>query len=545
MAGQRGEDLKAECYPISIFPPTSRLFLDFTERQDPLVPFYQSSAYSTDWMVAPAILPAKERVALCNALEQSIQGSPERPAKIEQNLSRLRGGAGAVVTGQQVTLFGGPLFTLLKAATAIRRAKDASASGRPHVPIFWLATEDHDFAEAADVTFPANGELKTLALTQDERAGRPVGGIELGGQVEELLSQAKKILGPCEVMDDLVRCYRPGATIGAAFAAFLSRVFEDYGLIVLDASSRAFHALGRHVLREAIVRAGELHTALLDRDEQLHAAGYHSQVLVPSNSSLLFLIDSVSGARLALRRNGERWQAGKQLYSAAELLAILDSEPERLSPNALLRPVFQDAILPTAAYIGGPAEIGYFAQSQVLYERILGRTTPVLPRLSATLIDRSIAVLLEQHQISVPEIVDAALLDPQELAHQLAARSMPADAKQKLASMGDTLETELANLTLYMRALDDGLGDASEAAASKMRYQMNRLRRLAANHHLQREESLRRHAQAMLLSIFPDRHPQERKIGAAWFLARYGAQLPETLVEYAGQQCPGHRAIWL
>ncbi len=147
----------------------------------------------------------------------------------------------------------------------------------------------------------------------------------------------------------------------------------------------------------------------------LAAAGYHSQVLVPPFSSLLFLFDSGIGARVPLRRTAEDgWHAARQSYSTAELLAILDAEPERLSPNALLRPVFQDSILPTAAYVGGPSEVAYFAQSQVLYERILGRTTPVLPRLSATLVEPAVADLLARYDVSLPDVIQSALKDPLE-----------------------------------------------------------------------------------------------------------------------------------
>jgi bacillithiol synthase len=520
--------------------------LDFAERQEPLVPFYESNAYSISWMRTPVSLPAAHRARLCDLLEAENRAHATPGSKIEENITRLRDGASAVVTGQQVTLFGGPLYTLLKAATAVRKARDASALGRPHVPIFWLATEDHDLAEANHVILPANGELRTLRAETNQPAGLPVGDMVLGKGIEDVLEQAAEILGPGPLFDDLVRCYRPEATFSQAFASLIARVFASQGMIVLDASSREFHSLGKGVLRDAIVRAGELHAAILDRDQQLHAAGYHSQVLVPPNSSLLFLIDRGSGARLPLRRtpSGE-WQAARRTYSTADLLAILDEEPERLSPNALLRPVFQDAILPTAAYIGGPAEIAYFAQSQVLYEKILGRVTPVLPRLSATLIEPPIATVLAQHELSLPDVIQSALQNPQELAQRLGARSLPIEAKRKLALAGNALDEELEVLTSYMHSVSESLGKASDVAASKMRYQMNRLRRLAANEQLKREQSLARHAEAIMLNLFPDRHPQERIFGAAWFLSRYNDFLPELLVDQAGQQCPGHKVIWL
>ena len=285
---------------------------------------------------------------------------------------------------------------------------------------------------------------------------------------------------------------------------------------------------------------------LADRDQQLAAAGYHSQVLVSPSSSLLFLFDSTTGARTPLRRTADGgWQAARQPYSTADLLAILEAEPERLSPNALLRPVFQDAILPTAAYIGGPAEIAYFAQSQVLYERILGRTTPVLPRLSATLVEPAIAGLLDRHQVSLQDVIQSSLKDPLELAQRLGARAFPAIGKRKLAAAGQALDTELSALATYMHSLEPGLGRAADVSSSKMRYQMNRIRRLAANYELRHQQTLGRDAGLMALNLFPGRHPQERVLAAAWFLARYGDGLTEILVDQAGQQCPGHKVIWL
>jgi bacillithiol synthase len=536
---------KTECYPIALLPGLSRLFLDFAERREALTPFYPASAYSTQWMTAPAVLPPAHRSTLCDLLEQQNRefGAAD---PVFQNIARLREGAGAVVTGQQVTLFGGPLFTILKAATAIRKAKDASISGTPHVPIFWLATEDHDLAEADHVTLPNRHQLTTLRLATDPVKGAAVGGLTLGTNVEHLVAQAGEILGPGPVLDQLAACYREGKSLGQAFAQFISHTFAAQGLVVMDASSRAFHALGSDVLRQAIVRADELRVALNDRDQQLVAAGYHSQVLVPPLSSLLFLFDRDSGARLPLRRTAEGgWQAGRQHYSTADLLAILDAEPERLSPNALLRPVFQDSVLPTAAYIGGPSEVAYFAQSQVLYERILGRTTAVLPRLSATLIEPAISSLLARHEVTLPDVIESSLKDPLELGQRLGARAISVVGKRKLAAAGSSLDTELSALATYMHSLDPGLGRAADVSGSKMRYQMNRMRRLAANYELRKEQTLGRDAGLIALNLFPDRHPQERVLAAAWFLSRCGETLPELLVEQAGQQCPGHKAIWV
>ena len=261
---------------------------------------------------------------------------------------------------------------------------------------------------------------------------------------------------------------------------------------------------------------------------------------------MLFLLDEATGERVALRRSvsadgDAQWKAGGRSYSTAELIAILEAAPERLSPNALLRPVFQDTILPVTAYVGGPAEVAYFAQSAVLYERVLGRVTPVLPRLSASLIEPEIGAVMAQHEVTLPDVMRPA----EELAQRLGARAISVVGKRKLAAAGSALETELSSLATYMHSLDPGLGRASDVSSSKMRYQMNRMRRLAANYELRREQSLSRDAGLIALNLFSDRHPQERVLAAAWFLARYGEGLPELLVEQAGQQCPGHKALWL
>ena len=229
-----------------------------------------------------------------------------------------------------------------------------------------------------------------------------------------------------------------------------------------------------------------------------------------------------------------------RIYSTAEVLGILESAPERVSPNALLRPVFQDTILPTVAYIGGPAEIAYFAQSAVAYEAILGRITPVLPRLSATLIEPAIAAVMEQHEISLGDVLEDRLRTSWRSGWGAA---MPIEEKRRLAAVGNAMDAELAALTAYMGRMDENLGRAAEVSGSKMLYQMNRLRRMAATYELQRETSLKKHATAMMLNLFPDEHPQERVLAGVWFLARQGEGLVERLVTEAESLCPGHIVV--
>ncbi|MGA8159562.1 MAG: bacillithiol biosynthesis cysteine-adding enzyme BshC [Acidobacteriaceae bacterium] len=532
--------MNVDCYPISLLPRLSRLFLDYASSREPLAPFYRNNPSEIPTAVPEQSQAHRNSIADL-LLEQNrawLSATGHAGPKTLANIERLRQGAGAFLTGQQVALFTGPLFTLLKAATVIHRARAASA-----VPIFWLASEDHDFAEADHVILPSRHALHTLRVhVEPSSHGQPVGGLRLGAGVQNVLDRAAEMIGGTPEFDLLASSYTPDATFASAFARFLAAAFADFGLVVIDASNRAFHALGAPVLRHALEHADELEAALHARDKLLAQRGYHSQVLVAPGSSLLFLLDETNGARTALRRKNGSWLAGKTQHSTADLLAILDVTPERLSPNALLRPVFQDFLLPNLATVGGPAEIAYFAQSQVLFDAILGRTTPVLPRLSATLIEPAIAQVMAHHELTLQDVLEA---HPDELAHRLGARSMPPEGKRHLAATGNALNAELDSLLAWTESLDPSLGRAAHVSASKMRYQMNRLRRLAANYQLQREGSIRRHVDTLCFNLFPDRHPQERTIGGVAYLARYGAPLLSTLIEQATPDCTGHKAIWL
>jgi bacillithiol biosynthesis cysteine-adding enzyme BshC len=541
---QENDTLTADCHPITVVPSLHRLFLDYCSGSPAAREFYGSLSSDESWQ-ARTPLPAHWAQLVELVAEQNASPSPAAATALEA----LRRGAGVVVTGQQVGIFGGPLFTPFKAATALARARQGTACGSPHVAVFWLATEDHDFAEINHVVFPARRELRKLVYDHAPTAARPVGGIALDDSIGELLDQAWELLGASDSMDALATAYRPGRTFAEAFAEFYRKAFAAQGLLVLDAGSRAIHRMGAPVLRAAIERADELHQALLDRNCDLEVAGYHAQVAITPQSSLLFLIDERSGARQALKRQTPSaaepdgiWQAGRQSYSTAELLGILDAEPERISPSALLRPVFQDFLLSSSAIVGGPAEIAYFAQSAVLYERILGRVTPTLPRFSATLIEPAIGELLRQHGLTLERVFSET---PASLAQILAARSMPVEGKQKLASAGTALDAELTPLIDWMRSLDGGLGRSADTAASKMRYQMNRLRRLAANFQLQREASLGRHSEAMSQALYPGGVLQERLHCAAYYFARHGFELAEELTAQAGNGCSGHTALWL
>ncbi|MGP8260839.1 MAG: bacillithiol biosynthesis cysteine-adding enzyme BshC [Acidobacteriaceae bacterium] len=565
--------MSTESFPIATLPRITKLFRDFLALGDsdasaPLRQWYGADPLGSAWMKPPAT--SANAAALSDALERQSVAFGAGPATLA-NIAKLRTGARAVVTGQQVVLLGGPLLTLLKAATAVARARQATeTTGIEHVPIFWLATEDHDFEEVDQVSLLSKSAVETLRLAAEPAHNTsPMGNVVLPESIDALLDHASDLLHHAPLCDLLRECYaygpanNTGPTFASSIARLMTQLFAEQGLIVMDASVREFHTMGASTLRFSIEHADELETALLARSAELESAGYHAQVLVKRGASLLFLISEVEGApgvksRQALHRLPDgSWTAGAgssaTSYSTVDLLAILDAAPERLSPNALLRAVFQDTVLPTTAYIGGPAEVAYFAQSAVLYKRILGRITPILPRLSATLIEPAIGALMAQHEVSLTD----AMLPVEELAQRMAARALPIEAKRRLDDAGNALDAALAAAQEYLGGLDASLGRAAEVSASKMRYQMDRLRRLAATTEMQREASLRKHAEAITLHLFPNAHPQERVLAGVWFLAVWESAhgpapdsasdtgLIARLVEEAASQQPEHFVIRL
>ena len=539
--------MSAECYPITVLPQISRLFREYTELRTapadaPVRRFYAGSPFENRWQGGTTPSLQADRGALVDALQAQSRDFGAG-ASAFANLERLRKGARAVVSGQQVGLLGGPLLTLLKAATAIRKAQVASEHGVPHVPVFWMATEDHDLDEVNQAALLGKHGVETLRSSFPGHRQQPVGGLLLGDAIEPVVAHVEELLNYAPITELLRASYTPGDTLASAFGKFLTGVFRDQGLIVMDAGTRAFHAMGAPVLRYAIEHADELRDVLIARTKELEQAGYAAQVLVNEDSSLLFLIDE-HGNRLPLKRvpaaAGQReWKAGAHTYAEAELLDLVDTEPERLSPNALLRPIFQDSILPTSAYVGGPAEIAYFAQCQPLFERILGTVTPVLPRLSATLIPPAIRNVMDQHELTLRDAMTSA----DELAQRLGARAMPVEGKRRIASAGKALDAELNDVQRWMQGMDANLGRSAGIAANKMRYQMNRLRRLAANWQLERETYLRKHADAITRTLFPQGHVQERLLSGVQLLAMSTVDLPSFLVENAEQECPGHRVF--
>ena len=539
--------MKSECLPFSQIPHTTRLFDDFLSDYSKVQRFYPRSPYFNQWFKEEASRvrydsQRRERVSAILERENQSWGAS---GKTLENIGRLRAGASAVVTGQQVGLFGGPLFAIFKALTTVKLADQATRAGVDCVPVFWLATEDHDLAEVNQVSIPGtDGALQKFTASTVGLPGVPVGTVRFGLEIEAIVESVAKFLGDSEVISFLREAYRPGETFGAAFARLFARTFGDWGVILLDASDPEFHQIAQPIYRAAIERAAELDEALLARGRELEAAGYHQQVKVTPSSTLLFT--SRNSARVPVHREvdangGTNFSVGKDRVPQAELLERVASLPRDFSGNALLRPVIQDYLLPTLAYTGGSAEVAYFAQVAVVYESLLGRATPIIPRFSATVAEAKPKGLLERYELRLPDLFQG----PESLREQMAARTLPRELQSAFDQAETSLEKSLAAIREGLARLDSTLVDSATNAASKMRHQLTQLRSRAARAELRQTEVLGRHAELLCNSLYPDKTLQEREIAGIYFVARYGEEFLRGLYDTIHPDCFDHQMISL
>jgi bacillithiol synthase len=543
--------VKAQCLPFSQIPHTTRLFTDFLAYAPGVRPFYPHSPHFREWMKARASeldydSHRREQVsAILQRQNKSWNASPQTWSNIE----RLRQGAFAMVTGQQVGLFGGPMFSLYKALSAVKLAEEATAAGIDAVPIFWLATSDHDLAEVNHISLPGpDGVLRTLTTSSHGVPSAPVSDVRLGDEILPVVEEAANLLGDSEVSQLLRETYRPGQSLGSAFARLFTRLFAPWGVILLDAADAELHRVATPIYRAAVEGAAGLEAALVARGEALEKASYYQQVKVTPSSVLLFT--TREGARTPIhRRTNESSQDAEfviggesdaEKLSAAELLRRIEDTPENFSPNVLLRPVVQDYLLPTLAYTGGAAEAAYFAQVGAVYEILLGRVTPIVPRFSATIVEPKVQRWLRQYEITALD----AFRDPAALRQKLGSRSLPEGVQTAFDAAQRSMETSLNGLRGSLEQLDPTLLGASETAASKINYQLDRLRQLASAAELRRSEVISRHAQGLSAALYPDGALQERGIAGVYFLARH-SELLQNIHDAMQTDCHDHQILEL
>jgi bacillithiol synthase len=442
-----------------------------------------------------------------------------------------------VTTGQQPGLFTGPLYTIYKALSVVALARHLEDQWqRPVLPVFWLATDDHDVAEANRAAWPAaDGSVRHAALPAraGDAAMTPMYREPLGTDVLAILEQLQADLPgdgfTPETMEWLRRHYVPTATVGNAFAGALAELLAPLGVFCIDAGRRALKQLGAPIMMQALAKAAEIEPPLVPLAAQLAAAGNDPAVAVGDGATLVFLEGSQGRDRLVRDGAGFRTRRSGEVYSMADLAAIAAAEPERLSPNVLLRPVLESAILPTVAYVAGPGELRYLALTPPVYE-VLGvsRQLPV-PRWSGIVVDAKVERVLGKFNLTVDDLLapDGAL------ENRIARSQLPETVTSTLARLRDAMESEYAALARATLDIDPTLEKTVQGVRNNALQGTTDIEKKLVQHLKKRSDTELGQVTRARGMVRPDGKPQERIFTVAPFLARHGREFLDAVLAEA------------
>ncbi|MDZ7374616.1 MAG: bacillithiol biosynthesis cysteine-adding enzyme BshC [candidate division KSB1 bacterium] len=451
----------------------------------------------------------------------------------------------AVVTGQQVGYLGGAAYTLHKALTAVRLAEHiARTTGRPCVPVFYLVSEDHDLDEIrhAHILGEAH-ELIRLSL-ELSATQRPAFQVSLPETCAEHLEILRKRLPETPFRDELLGAlsatYQPGETLPRAFARWMLTLLQDAGLVILDASDGRLKRLASRLFLWEIEEGSASTRALIQVNRELEARGYQPQIQVRGGRFNLFFLERgrhavhEEGPEVAVPSLGRRW-------SKREFQAMIEENPECLSPNVVLRPLFQDLLLPTVAYVAGPAEIAYFAQLSAVY-RSFGLQMPVIwPRATFTLLTPPVQRYLDRLGLEPAQVVAGNRV------HQLLTTRDEelAEIHEHVAQLAHWVTEGWGPLHRAIVSLDGSLDGYLRKTLTHMLHSLQEVEAKAAQAKRRKDQDLARQLQAIENTIRPLGKLQERVLSPLSFLVRTGPELPRLLLEQISLDSFEHRICYL
>jgi len=521
----------------------SRLTADYVYDFDRLAPFYNGNpADSGAWRDAIGRAQRQPRqrdvVARVIAAQQRRRNAPPSALTAAEQLRDPQ--TVAVVTGQQAGLFGGPLYTLLKAVTAIRLVARVREEHRvPAVAIFWVHDEDHDWEEVRGCTvLDAEAGARPVALPSPVEPSRPVGRVTLDSTIDAALAELQAALPATEFTPQLIaaltRAYRPGVSMSAAFARWIEELLGPLGLVVYESSDPGTKPCVAELFAREVSRAGATAQSAIEAGGALARAGYHAQVTPAPGTLALF--GMMGDAREPIRVEGDTAVIGEAREPLAAVEARARTSPADFSPNVLLRSVVQDALFPTVCYVGGPSELAYFAQLKSIYAAFGVPMPLVAPRATVTLLDANGVKFLTRHDVPL----ESLRAQDESVLNDLLSAALPPAVEASLESAMKAVDERLAAVTSALTLVDPTLEGAARSTLTRMQDDLKKLQAKVVQAAKRKDETLRRqfkHAQAQ---AFPGGAPQERVVCFVSFLNKYGPALLERLCQEPPLDQPGH-----
>ena len=515
------------------FPWVRRLAADYAFDFQSIAPFFAGNpSDAADWTQAIARTQAHSRkpneIADVVGAQQRRRGAPQQALDAARRLADQK--TVAIVTGQQAGLFGGPMFTLLKALTALKLADRVTREHHvPCVVIFWIDAEDHDWDEVRTaVVLDESLARREVALPARPSSDHStVAAVTLDDGVVQALKDLEEALPSTEfkpqLINDLRSAYTPGRGMAEAFAIWLERVLGDRGLIVYESADPAAKPLACDVFTRELTMPGETSRRAAAAGSDLVARGYHAQVQ-PQDALALFHLDR---ERQPIRQDNGQFVIGNEVFVPSSLVAKAADRPAAFSPNVLLRPIVQDTLFPTICYVAGPNELAYLGQLRGVYDHF-GVPMPLMyPRASATLLDSAASRFLSKYNVPLEA------LQPQDESalNALLASQIPATVNTSLDGADKVLEQAMTRVIEAMPVLDPTLEGAARSTLGRMQHDLQTLRSKTIQAAKKRDETLRRQFIRTRSLVFPGGEPQERVVAFVSFLNQYGPALVQKLDE--------------
>jgi bacillithiol biosynthesis cysteine-adding enzyme BshC len=485
-----------------------------------------------------------DRDSLRAVLEEQNRRFNAAPAALA-NVARLSDPRALVVIGgQQAGLFGGPLYTANKALTVISLAGMLEKQlGQPVIPVFWIASEDSDLAEVDRASvIDRDGKLRELRLAGDENAKLPVSLVRLGDGINSLLEELSAALPESEFAPELLlslrECYAPGRTYPAAFGAWMASLFSGKGLVLVDPSEPGLKRIALPLFEREVSEKSPVSRALREQTRLLERAGYAPQIELREGMLTLFFQNPAREA-IAVKDDVFELRGSARKFTNGDLTALLRESPERFSPNAALRPLFQDSLFPTLAMVLGPSELAYFAQLPLAY-KAMGITMPVLfPRASVTLIEARHQRFMEKHRLSLQDVITRG----ERVIDDIVRREIPPALFQELDARRNQAAGVWEDLIRKIAELDPTLRRTAELAASASRKQFDFIEKKITQAARRKDETLRGQVERLVAALAPKGELQERTLTAVPFLARYGSRVLDRALEATDPFAPEHRGV--
>jgi bacillithiol biosynthesis cysteine-adding enzyme BshC len=544
--------LRVESLPYSEIPASSRLFIDYQNDPVSLRHFYPA-AVADHTRIAERVGVALEnhvtdRAILCDALSRFNQRISAGESTY-RNIDLLRDADSvAVITGQQAGLFSGPLYTVYKALSAVKMAECLRGRGIRAAPVFWVASEDHDFDEVADTfVIDPGDELVKISSSPAHVADQPVGLIGLDDSISSTIDSLFDSLPHTEfteeVRDLIANSWQPGNSFSDSFARLMARMFKEHGLVFVDPLDAALKKLASPLYALAAQRSAEIGRSLIDRGMELEKAGYHAQVKVDASYFPLFWHGD-EGRRQALKFTTRGTLVTKDRsreFSVSEIQAIAEDRPQHLSPSVVLRPVVQDFLFPSICYFGGSAEVAYFAQNSEVY-RVLDRpATTILHRQSFTLIEPRPRRIMDSLGLKFRDLFEGG----EKLMMRAAKEKLSKDSARLFADAEEKINTELNRLDQHIAPADPTVAANLATRRRKIIYHIGAIRQKFYRSQAATDATLNRRVHSLLTHLLPKDQLQERSLNVTYFLDRYGDNFGKWIYESIDLSDRGHRIIHL